>query len=555
MKNSFLIIFLAIASLTVNAQKLGPNTSFFSASDYYVPNSNGDYEEYSVYGFYESSAATVTKKIVILPSIALRDDDIELLDSEANITSSVNEVKFLNIKPSYLAEMPDKYQAIGIMASIKGLKRYSATLPLIKNGFSPAIYPPATSNMDIVSFVNNTYTKHDSVLKAQDKLLADWNDPSKYLPELATTDGFNISIIANGAVVATQSYSGTSIFPNNKLPIITVINPSVATVNTIKRGSYNLMIDYWIKDSKLSAISASIDIEKTIQYYVKETQQIITTEKSRGLTIFGIGYRKNSITQSVDHQLTEQLKDTQDTKVRIVSDNASDEMFSEFLQLFFPTATLNEVIYNHEKAALDAEAQGDNALAKVHRDYIDALRSQDPKNDINPLAAAAALSSGNYAAFIASGVRANWGDGGMTNNFIKVISRNFSEDIKNKYSMAKHYSVARLCNISITPTGEKEFNPYVGWTMMYPYSFRINQFNSISGLVVGGVQEGSPLHAAGVLPGMLITSINGKKCNTPNVVINILRNTSPGDILQLQVYSGYGYITYFNVETKIGDRR
>jgi serine protease DegS len=58
----------------------------------------------------------------------------------------------------------------------------------------------------------------------------------------------------------------------------------------------------------------------------------------------------------------------------------------------------------------------------------------------------------------------------------------------------------------------------------------------MQGLLVAGVFEQGPAHKAGVLPGDIITHINGKDVSDPRAAMGMITALRPGDSVKLQVY-------------------
>jgi S1-C subfamily serine protease len=71
-----------------------------------------------------------------------------------------------------------------------------------------------------------------------------------------------------------------------------------------------------------------------------------------------------------------------------------------------------------------------------------------------------------------------------------------------------------------------------------PEIARLLETKATSGVVVMQVEKASPAAAAGIQPGDIITTFNGRKTATAEELIAALRNTKPGDRVQLDVLRG-----------------
>jgi S1-C subfamily serine protease len=71
-----------------------------------------------------------------------------------------------------------------------------------------------------------------------------------------------------------------------------------------------------------------------------------------------------------------------------------------------------------------------------------------------------------------------------------------------------------------------------------PEIARLLGLNRTSGVVVMQVETPSPAAEAGIQPGDIITSLNGRETATAEELIAALRGTKPGDRVQLTVLRG-----------------
>ena len=61
-----------------------------------------------------------------------------------------------------------------------------------------------------------------------------------------------------------------------------------------------------------------------------------------------------------------------------------------------------------------------------------------------------------------------------------------------------------------------------------------------NGAVVSGVLSGSPAEAAGIVPGDVVTSINGQVVDSPNTLTNLLTTFHPCDRVTVGVLTASG---------------
>ncbi|MBP2637970.1 MAG: hypothetical protein H6Q72_3877, partial [Firmicutes bacterium] len=128
-------------------------------------------------------------------------------------------------------------------------------------------------------------------------------------------------------------------------------------------------------------------------------------------------------------------------------------------------------------------------------------------------------------------VRGGYGAGDYSNNYIRVISKDFSTTIEDTYKIHKNFSVVRKSQIYITPQGfayPEERYPYSG-AEDYVMPFKtLSRTGSTSVIALTGIEEGSPFMLAGFQPGMLITRINFQRCYNLQQYKAALKEASSG---------------------------
>ena len=90
----------------------------------------------------------------------------------------------------------------------------------------------------------------------------------------------------------------------------------------------------------------------------------------------------------------------------IAIEDAPPSLVRYFEEQFFPELSERSVIANHNDAANRAREKGDSSRAEIHAKYAKAIENHDADLEATAIAEAAiALAAGDYATFLAKGVR------------------------------------------------------------------------------------------------------------------------------------------------------
>jgi hypothetical protein len=536
----FVTLFFNLLTSTIYSQtEISSNSAFFSVNNYYYPDADGNYQRYRVSGFYEKvTTPTVQPRLFVLPQIYLNREKIQYIDSEGNTVDSStpsNQITNINIPLSYSGALPTTLQSIGVAAQIGGTSQdLYIPKPLMNPDGSPLIYPPAYNFPQTINQIHADFNAYKNNMRVQEDNLQVWK---KFRVEMTALNEVVLSLLVDGEIISTRQIPGsTLVIAGNTLPTLPVQAATPRQVNRIKSGSFELQISYRFKDSKVGSINASFDAKRTSDSYISETQRAITQNKSSGFKVLGIGYRRSKLKQSLDQSVTQRTSELNMANTVIVMDDADEDMIEQFEAQFFPSLSKQSVIEDHLRAAAVARAGGDTGLAKVHEDYASALRRDDELAEVDAVGAAAALSAGDYAGFIAKGVRAQLSDDNRSNNFSRVISISSNQEDSTTWSQLRRRSVQRAVTILVTPEEKPRQEVRIGICG----GFNVNNPPQV---VLTCVVEGSPLARAGVVPGSSIISIDGRSFTSITELTEILNSYKPGDAASIRLIEPQGYVT------------
>jgi len=343
-----------------------------------------------------------------------------------------------------------------------------------------------------------------------------------------------VSLSVDGLLLAKRQIQGTTILTSGELPELYITMVTETLLNRLREGTFKIDVGFSFTDSKVSSINATFDFARVMNKYLEQTRTAITQSKNTSFGIFNLGYRKASLSQSINEQVTENASDKKTENTVIVMDDATDSMITLFESRFFPSLQLTSVIENHLKAAQEAKDKGQPDLAKAHLDYVDALQKSNPKGEIDALAAAASLSSGNYAMFVAQGVKFFVGNDKANYSFHSVISANVAEGETKTWSEVRHISTNRLTTMIIKMEPEDDSTAYFGVCgnriVAYPSFVPYVGWVPRKVVMITCVTEGSPLALLNVFPGQAIEFINTTRVNSNDTLTAALNQLRPGDI-------------------------
>ena len=532
-------LFVAGTSL---ALEIEPSTSFVVVKEFYVPSQKGGFEPYQVNGFYEPGAAANKPRFYLLPRIQVLPGSLQAISKAGKIiadptSEDLPRIDVLRLALSYDAKLPTAEQGIGIGAAINGqaINAYVPKPVRLPNGAIPynpsaPLVSPAV-NGDVIKAINEDYEVVEKARAEQQQMLKRWEGFTR-LP--VNLDQLTVTLLIDSEPLAERRLPGTAILTGGKLPELVVRDVSEKILNRLLEGSYEVSVKFSFKDSKVAAIDASFDLQKSMSRYVEETRRALTSEKSTSWGVFNIGGRRSSLRQSLSDQFKEQA--TQDSRAStvIVMDDVDDAMLKTFEEQFFPPLTLASTIENHMKAADAAKLAGNAALASAHMKYIAMLQAADPKAEMDAAGAATALAAGDYATFIAKGVRFSSTSTIGASSYHRVLTQNVTEGQQKAWAQLKRISTKREISVLVTPPEAREFLVYVGFCGMRQVTARVPNGALVPMAFVTCVNEGSPAHGAGIAPGTLFDRIAGKVPTNGDALWDGLKNIRPGSQVSLR---------------------
>lgn len=556
---SILATTLAISTHALAIDFADPNTRFIAVDNFiYLKDSNAT--SYSVSGYYSPKAGGRPARISILPRVTLDIDDIAVINNKGRKVSfsrrsDTDDISTLSIPLSYSGQTPNGFEGASIAASIEGTRiDYFDHWPQTQSPLNtfPTIYGPATGHpiggavmRDVGIYINTRAGPSRDWMTKWEEMTA----------ETASMDTLRVSLLIDGVVISERNMKGSAVL-RNRLPALAITAPSLVTYNRIREGTFEVELTYSFIDRNVGTIDATYDYASMMSNYINQSRQAYTRSKSSGWSFFGIGSRKNSIKQSFKDSDQRNTRFESRTKTLITIEDAPDRLIEQFESNFFPTLSDSRAKQNHFKAAEAATNNGNDELAKAHLDYARALDTGNLDIEKEAMAEAAlALSTGNYAMFLAKGIRFQNNSGSNRSSFSRVISQEASESITQEWQGSSTRSVARNVNVLVNPDEDREYDPYTGlcggdnWAQNYYNGF---MWTMHTFFIPTCIVQGSPIANAGVMQGMLIYSIGGNVIQTQNDYEDTMRFYVPGDTLPIVLVDGSGQQRQVNVRVGIG---
>lgn len=319
-------------------------------------------------------------------------------------------------------------------------------------------------------------------------------------------------------------------------------------------GTYDITASYRFLDSKTSYIAASFDSKRALNRFLEETQEAISKSKASALQVFQLGTRRSKMSTSLNESMRSDDKLTEMKSTTVVMHDASDDMIRMFENDFFPETNEEDVIKRHLEAAVatKAAANPNLKLAKVHEDYVAALMAANELKEVDAMAAAAALSAGDYAGFIAQGVRSINANDRKASHFRRTANSVVEMDRRTHWNQTRNVSVAREVTVPIDRESVSEQQPRHGIVSLrpdIPYAEVTNVFPEnghppfpstlhSTGLMLTCIEADSPASRAGLLPGMIVKLVGKNFVQTVVEFETELSTYKPGERISLTVIDG-----------------
>lgn len=539
------------AAAQTNPGAVTPTSKFFAINSFYYFDANGDYHPYSVSGFGEPIGGQAPR-LFILPTMTLRKGSARFFDDSGNLFDPVlapsRHVASAAVAIDFAQDLPNAQQLLGIGAALSGTSLRGAMDDLSTDtAGNPVIYGPAAAVPPIRASILQANQAYAQATGQQRDLAQRY---AAFQPEQVTLTGMAATLQIGGDDVATTAFPGAALVGNDLRPEIYLKNPTTSQATMLRGGNYAVVVTFGFADSRYSFIDATIDAGATIRDYLKQTQTAVTSNRSSGFSVFGLGYRRSKLKQKISSTLESTSRSTRWSNTRIFMSDPDDQMMEQFEAAFFPQSNAQEVISNHFAAAERASADGNPALAKAHMDYVTALKADQPSSQIDAVAAAAALASGNYAMFLAQGVRASYTDNTANSSFTRIISNQVDIDQKTEWAVTKRYTVERqvavplreqtpkaqparmgVCDVRMAPYNiwEAAYAPPAVMTPRGPMRQVFGQAPAVACIFqTGGASR------AGLLPGMILWSIGGSRVKTLADVKEAVDQLTPGEDVEVQ---------------------
>ncbi len=533
------------------APLIQPNSKFIIVPPYQYPDGNGNWSEYRAIGYAQPPIAGEVLKLFLLPHLRVTDGDVKFFDSDGNnfdpLAFPAKAAVSVTVRARQSVGMPSEQQQPAIGAALTGEKaqRYLAPWPKVFPFGPPVMYNGFGFNADVSASITNAYTAYDAEVAKLDTYRATYKS---YAPQSADLNELRIALLIDGEEVAVRLLSKSVLISGNILPGVTLQKPTGYQKTKIANGDYELTVGYRFTDAKTSSIQARFDAAQAAKLFLEETQNAVTKNKSTGWQVFGIGSRRSKIKSSLEQSMKAADETTKMEGTRIVMNDADDEMVQRFENAFFPEISRQDVIANHLAAAEKAQAAGDFQLAAVHRDYAAAMQADNKLQEVDAVGAAASLTAGDYAGFIAKGVRFSQNNNVATNNFRRTVDLSVSSTLVQEWNEVKTVSAQRETTAAVLPEKRGRFGPSLGVFGADSRNYSFVTFDQYSGfqlqnrssLLLTGLIAGGAFANSGLLPGMLIKSIDGQSPKTIAELTDVARQLQPGELVEVIAIESFG---------------
>lgn len=559
----------ACASFGVQAQDLTPNTKQINVSGFFQLNpSTGDYDRYQAIGFYEPQAGTAPARVSMMPQITVRSGGIAFIGKDGKTIKDDNAategvVAKIKVSLNYNGSLPTATQQIGVMAQVLGTGETVAVPVLktadLKNPASLLVYLPEA----VKAQAAKEFASVEDQRKKQAELITKWSQSS---PQVVAINGVTISLIVDGEVVAVRT-TPSNLLSSGPMPDLFIADPSEATINRIKEREFQVQVDYSFLDSKTGSINAEFDFEQHMRQQINESRVLQSKSKSTGVQILGFGRRKSSMSQFMKEQST--VSASQDNRAGTVIQmrDADDGLIAMFESKFFPQLSKADAAKAHEEAGKLAESQGNKALAAAHFGYAKAILEDKPNMDVDTAGALASLSAGDYAGFVAKGIKMQTVEGGATSQYSRVMSKEVDSKQEIQWTAVRTVSTQRKVSQILSVSHDKR-KALLGMCSVNtmprarPYPMMAPGYVPPPPLMVmfpSCLLAGGPLDRAGITPYDEILMVDGMQITgstTIQDIDNVLNKNEPGTQIEVRKFINFhpstGAVQYQTVKVRLG---
>jgi hypothetical protein len=529
---------IARAVSAQTSAELAATTSQIRVENYYAVTQNGSYRQYRALGFYEPGSPSTKPRFFLLPKIAVDLRSLKFYSANGSVivTRTGGEVVSVDVPLRYSASLPSESESIGIAAQLPGgePQEYYLKQPLLNTFGQPRMAPVVPA--DVVANIHATYNGYNQALQKQAENRKKW---VSYQSEIVVPSELRLSLLIDGDIVATR-YMGPSsyISGGSSMPPLSVKSPTAYVVQRLRDGNFEVNVEFRFRDSKVGSVDAKFDVLKVIENYVKETQRAITSSKSTGMQIFHIGSRKNRVKQMLDESLEYDGSTIDRANTVIVTNDADEMQLARFDALFFPKLSQDAVVKGHLEAAEAARTAGKPDLAAAHTKYAEALQKDVPMAEVDAVGAAAAFNEGDYATFIAKGVRFMDAKTKTSGDFIRVAKEKVTSQGAKEFTDVSKRSVNRAVNLHASLEEEVKYRPSMGVIGSIPRP---------GGIILTCLAADGPLAQAGVANGEAVSEIGGTKVASFSDIESALSGQEPGDSVAVKFIDPNGFTLTRNI--------
>lgn len=537
------LLALVAPKVLLGQEFLEPTTSFFSVSDTVHPTEDGQLGSVSVAGFYTPAAGNVAPKVVVLPRIRIYPDRITAIDTSGRslpidrVAAGVS-VRTVKVPVVYDGGAPSQSEGMAIAASISG-QRIDSLVPnaMLDQRGQPILWDALRTPRDRAPFLGYVQ-HHQRMVGAQLRWLGRFQ---QLRTEVAPMDGLRIELLIDGEIFASQEYMGSTIPLGGRLPDLTVREPSPFIMTRLREGTFDVQLRYLFNDRAVGTITADYDFGRFMSEYLEESRRAVTTSRASGFRFFTFGSRRSRIRTFMDESIEHRRDDRTHQRTSIMIENADEELMEIFMSQFFPEVTRTQVVRSHLEAAERASKDGKAALARAHMDYARAVEAGAATKEVDAIAAAAKLAAGDYAGFVAEGVRYSQSSGSISNTFHRVVSKQASVTGQRDWTITRRRIARRAVTVLVAsePKDEALF-AYMGLLsfnfapVMVPDGYSGRPLQRMA-LVPTVIAMNSPLARAGVPQGIAIIGIDGERVETKEDYDRVWDAYRPGDRITLTV--------------------
>ena len=529
------------------------NSLSLEVNNYIHSTGGGKFEPYSVLGFRQpvtAGGAGVKPKMRLVPELRVPSNGVRYVSTSGmNITPTdctQQPVRTIDLTVRIENKLPTESQKNAVGAATLGIRVERELIAWPTTPMGPVKWPGTPDPMAIDA-IYNLYT-------AELTRRQDWSkEYDKYDVSMVVLEDLALDLSVDGAVISTTRYPGSMAATSGSTLRLTLRNPDAYTCNRILNGAYEVIARYRFNDTGSAQINAKFEVRSSLTNFIKETQTATARSKTSGWKILGIGSRRSKMKSSLESTMTVENNSETIERTTIVMSDANKELIERFESVFFPRLSKQEAIDNHLKAAAEAEASNRPDLAKAHLAYVAALTNGREDLETDAIGAAAALNDGDYATFVAKGVRFSDNDDSRTDSFRRTLDVSVNDDVIREWSQSQSVTKVREASTPILKSNDLRSTPYFGLTgapIQYRFLTEFNGWEPRESLLVGAIDPTGPLATAGLLPGMIIHRVGSTRVSTLTDVEDALKFARPGQTVSVEILERTGFfLNNFNYQT------